>query len=558
MLASNTIVPRWNQLEAVGSIFQYYYDGNTGHPLIVCPTGAGKSHILGLFCKQVIEAWPDQRIVVVSHVKEIVKQDADAVKKHLPEHLVGIYSAGLGIKQKRSVTVASIQSIYKKGELFKDTSLILVDEAHRIPPGTEGMYHTFFDSLPHAKIPGLTATPFRLKQGYLHKGDDALFTDIIYDVPMLRLINEGYLSNLISKAPKEKMDIDGVRTRAGDFKVDDLVKKLDRQELTRRIVAELSGYKDHYKTWLVFAIDIGHCEHIAAELSMQGITAAAVHSKMPAKEYDTILAMYKRGMFQALVSVETLTTGFDHPAIDLIALLRPTKSPVLHVQMVGRGLRVVYANGMPIDTAEQRIAAIEQGPKPHCLVLDFAGNTLRLGPINDVHVKEPGEKKGPGTPIVKECPECSTICYGSLRFCPTCNYEFEFKEKLKTKAIEAPIIRKEKKPKKKKPEPTMNWHDVSSAVYTVHTSKAGRKSMKVTYQCGLRTFNEYISIGAVTRAGYHAAHWWNYRSTLLAASAPDTVEDAVTRAHTGELRVPRRILVYEAAKYPSIERSEFD
>jgi DNA repair protein RadD len=153
-----------------------------------------------------------------------------------------------------------------------------------------------------------------------------------------------------------------------------------------------------------------------------------------------------------------LTTGIDIPDIDLIAMLRATDSPIIHVQTIGRGCRV--AEG-----------------KTHCLVLDFAGNTKRLGPIDNVLVKEKGDKKGKGAAITKDCPDCDVINHASARFCISCDYEFPRAHKLELDQFDGDIISEKKKPA---------WSKVSRTVYKLHEAKnTGNRMIKVTYYGGV-------------------------------------------------------------------------
>jgi len=527
------VQPRYYQREASNAIFDYFIGGGEGHPLVVCPTGGGKTHILGDFVRQILETWDDQHVLIISHSKEILQQDYDTVVKYVPEDFVGLYSAGLNKRQRRQVTVAGVGSIAKRAKLFAKASLILVDEAHRIPPSNVGQYAQVFEALPHAKVVGLTATPFRMGSGYLHEGEGALFDKIIYDINIEELVEQGFLSNLISVDPVNKMSTEGIHTRRGDFVTGELSTQLDREELTQGIVSDLLTYSTKYKHWLLFAIDIQHAENIVRILAEHGVPAACTHSKLNKKQNELAVEGFKSGLYKALVNVEKLTTGFDFPAIDLIALMRPTKSPVLHIQMIGRGLR------------------ISEG-KDHCLILDFAGNISRLGAINDVTVVDSRSNKK-GEAITKTCPECRTICHPSVRVCPSCGTPFEFRESLELNASTAEVIKK--KSVKKEKEKIINWHNVTKVTYAKHTSKTLKESLKVTYYCGLRFFHEWVSIGATTRAGYHAKAWWNYRASN-GIPAPISVDEAVTRID--ELMSPLQILVDETDRYPTIKKHIYE
>ena len=527
----DSFIPRYYQKEAVDSIFNYFYDGGRGHPLVVASTGAGKSHILGMFCKEVLTRWPDQRILILTHVDTIIKQDYLAVRKHLPPNQVGIYSAGVGRKERKAVTVAGIQSIYQKYSLFSGTTIILIDEAHTVPPKGEGQYRSFLSKFT-CPIVGLTATHFRLGSGYLHEGDGRIFTDVIYETDIEKLIEEGFLCNLVAREPDALVDMEGVKTQNGDFSKKETVERLDREGLTESIINDLLQYKDNYKHWLVFAIDIEHAELIALFLNDAGIRTAVVHSKQSKALNNALKDDFCYGMYQALVSVESLTTGFDAPFVDLIALIRPTKSPVLHIQMIGRGLRT-------------------HPDKEYCLVLDYAGNVPRLGPINDVHIAS-RKKKGKGNAITKTCPECKTILPGSVRTCTFCGHEFVFKEKINDEAATDKII----KPKKEKKEVKPAWYQVDSIAYSEYLGKSGL-TLQVLYRCGLRSFFEYKQFDFGSKASYHSKYWWKHRAIDNTLDSPVNSREAVIRAQAGDLKEPHAILVLEKGRYPDIQQVVF-
>ena len=513
---------RWYQDACVEAIlsFKKYKEG--GNPLAVVPTGAGKSHIIGMLCKRILNKWPDQRILVISHVDTILEQDYITLREHLPAPDVGLFSAGVGKKIIRKVTVGGIQSLHGKHDLFKRTTIILIDEAHSVPPSGEGRYRKFLSNF-SCPIIGLTATHFRLGSGYLHEGKGRIFTDIAYEVDIIRLIKEGYLSPLIPRNPKVKVDLEGVKTIAGDFSKREVAERMDREGLTDGIISDMTQYRDRYHHWLLFAIDIEHAELICALLNQSGISSIVVHSKQPKKLNNALKLDFQNGKYQCLISVESLTTGFDAPNIDLIALLRPTKSPALHIQMIGRGLRI-------------------HPKKEHCLVLDYAGNVSRLGPINDVRVKKKGSKKGP--PITKVCPSCDTIHSGSVKECFLCGHEFEFKESIGIDSGNAAILAEKKAIK-------AHWYDVKSLEYTLYDGRGGQ-SLMARYGCGLRTFFEYKQFNKNSKGRSYAIHWWKYRRKNLNTAIPESSTEAHIRASSGDLRMPKRILVLEKGRYPEI------
>jgi len=514
---------RYYQKEAVSSAIKYL-DTEKGHPLIVLPTGSGKTHILGELCKRLTERDSRAKILIISHVKEILTQDYKQLKQFVDPDSIGLYSSGLKSFERKKYTIASIQTIYKLGTTFRDYRYIIVDEAHLIPAKGEGRYKTFFKGMPHAKIIGLTATPFRLGHGYLT--DNHLFDKVVYNADLVKLIEQGYLTKLITKEPNFEMPVENLKVIAGDYSKNSLSTELDRTEITKQILNELVKYRYVRKKWLIFAIDIEHAENINTLLCEMGIRSAAIHSNL---DFDrtVLINLYKDNHLQALVSVETLTTGFDVPSVDLVALMRPTQSPVLHVQMIGRGMRICEG-------------------KESCLVLDFAGNTKRLGPINDVYVAVKGDKKGKGgAGFTKTCPDCQEIVHVVTKECPSCGHIFKFKQALASTADVVEVI---KTNKLKLP----NKFIVNDIKYSKHVKIGGAVSLKVSYRCGLRTFSEWVGLEHTGYPRVRAESWWKYRA---GTNPPDSVQEALQRV--GELHTPEAIYVSETSKYPEIVRYEF-
>lgn len=335
------------QSAAIGAIYGYFAE-KAGHPLVVIPTAGGKSLVMADFIKGVLEQWPDQRIVIVTHVRELIAQNHAELMTVYPEAPAGIYSAGLGLRQiDARILFAGIQSIHGKAYDVQQADLVLIDEAHLIPRKSNTIYQRFLGDLkiinPRLKIIGFTATPYRLDSGMLHEGKDALFTDIAFEVSVRELIDEGYLCPVISKSAVTELDVTGVGTRGGEFIPSQLKSAVDRDEVTRAAVRELVTYGAARKSWLVFCSGVEHASHVAEALQALGFSCATVFGDTPTHERDRVIAAFKRGEIRALVSMGVLTTGFNAPGVDLIAMLRPTKSTGLYVQMVGRGTQLALA-----------------------------------------------------------------------------------------------------------------------------------------------------------------------------------------------------------------------
>lgn len=512
---SMKIKPYDYQKDAIDSVFQFFFNRKKGNPLVVAPTGSGKSVMIAHFCDIVISKDPEKKILIIGHVKEIIKQNYNALKNLLPKFNLGIYSSGLKSKEIKDITVAGIQSIYNKPELFDQFDVVLVDEAHTIPHGQNGIYHKFF-SIVKKPVIGFTATPYRLGHGYLHKGDGRFFHEIVYSIDLSKLQNDGKLCKLSTKRTKKRLKTDGIKKRAGDFVTKELSSKFDREKVTNEIIDEILLYKIDRKKWLLFAIDVNHCENIKKRLRDKGITCESVHSRMTV-DRDKVIDDYKHNKYQALVTVGVLTTGFDDPEIDLIPILRPTSSPVLHVQMIGRGLR--------------------QSPnKKNCLVLDFAGNLMRNGPIDNPIIKQPiTSGNGNGEPIMKECDQCYEIVHAAVRICPACGKKFLFRHNLLSNPSDNPVVT------------TNNRYKVNNIKYYRYLGKKKNPILKVSYITDKKKISEYICLEHSGYPKHKANQWWRRRSRK---KPPDNIYKAIELC--ADLRQPKSIVVTEGKTYPEI------
>lgn len=508
---------RTYQRAAIDGLYQFWQD-TPGNPLIVIPTGGGKSLVMAAFIREVLEAAPAERILIVTHVRELISQNFKELLTVWPQAPAGIYSAGLGVKQLHAqVLFCGIQSIHKRAYDLQRVDLVLVDEAHLIPRNSDTMYRRFIGELiqinPALKVIGLTATPYRLDSGRLDRGDGAMFDGIAYDVSVRELIDEGYLCKLTTRRTETYLDISGVAKRGGEFVPGALEAKLDDHAVTKAAVQEIVDAGKDRRAWLVFGTGLSHCRHIAEEIERHGYTAACIFGETPKAERDGLIADYRAGRIKALVNMNVLTTGFNVPHVDLLAMMRPTLSTGLYVQMVGRGTR--NAPG-----------------KDNCLILDFARNIERHGPIDDPNIREPG--KGDGDAPVKVCPKCEAYVPISVMTCPDCGYEFPpppTEAKLTKKAAMLPILSS----------PKPEWLPVSRVTYHRHVKDMDKPpTLRVEYHCGITVYREWVTIEH--RGGHardRAFHWWRARAPAMAV--PTTVAEALENSHA--LAKPKEIAV---------------
>lgn len=548
---SSAVRPRDYQQYGVDCLWQYFADGNTGNPIVVMPTGTGKSVVIAQFLLEAFQRYPSTRCMLLSHVKEILQQDLTWLLRLWTTAPVGVYSAGLGRKEAYApITVAGIGSVVDCAAAFGFIDFVIVDECHLVSPKEDTMYQAFLRDLravnPQLKVIGLTATHYRLGQGDLVDG--GLFTDVAVDMTEFSVFNwfidEGYICPLVARPTETELSVAGVQIRQGEYNQKQLQGAVDKAEVTRAALAEALRLGSNRAHWLGFAAGVEHAEHCAQFSNEMGVPSTVVHSKMPDSERDARIAAFRAGKFRACYNNGVLTTGFDFPAIDLILMLRPTVSPGLHVQTLGRGGRACYAPGFDLNTAEGRLAAIKASQKPNCLVLDFAGNVRRLGPINDpVTPKKKG--KGKGEAPIKVCEACNSYCHASARVCPYCGTAFQLKVRFKARATEDEILKRDEAPE-------IVDVPVDRVTYGIHSKPGSRESLKASYHCGLRIFHEWLCF---EHDGYprHRAHeWWREHAST---KPPATVVEAAMRLT--ELRTPKTVKVWINKKYPEVRGHGF-
>lgn len=548
------IIPRHYQREGTLKTFEYFHYNKTGNPVIAMPTGTGKSIVIADFLNQIYTYYANQKIMVLTHVKELIVQNYNKLINLWPEAPAGIYSAGLKQRDLHSmITFAGIGSVSKKASSFGHIDLIIIDEAHLVSPKDTTMYRKFISAAtlinPNLRVIGLTATPWRLGHGMITEGD-SIFTDICFDITGFeafnRLLDEGFLCPLIPKKTQTTLDLDNVHIRGGEFVQKELQQAVDKEQVTRNALKETLDIASDRSSWLVFASGISHAVHISDILNQYGIDSGVVHGgnkefKMTNNERDKNIADFKAGKLQALVNNNVLTTGFDYPGIDLIVMLRPTMSPGLWVQMLGRGTRPIYEDGYDLNTIDGRLQAIANSHKKDCLVLDYAGNTSRLGPINDPVIPKKKKGKGGGTAPVKVCEKCDTINHASVKYCVSCDFEFHVQVKIKMEASTKEII------KKKEPPPIVEEFNVDHITYSIHHKRDRPPTLKVSYYCGYHMFTEYVCLEHRGGARKNAERWWNKRSNF---ETPETSQEALS--YTDQLLVPSTLMVWVNKRYPEI------
>jgi DNA repair protein RadD len=313
--------------------------------LYVLPTGGGKTVVASRLIEQAVAR--GERVLVLTHRREILKQTS----LKLPiEH--GLILAGLNIDLKFPVQVASVQTLWARCMRtdkipLPAANLIVIDEAHHVAAHT---WQAIVAEYPNARLIGLTATPCRGDGRRLGN----FFAELIEGPQIPELIAQKYLVRTIYYAPAEP-DLCGVETRQGDYVINQLSDRMNRDDLVGDIISNWHKLAQRRKT-LVFCVDVAHSVHVKDEFLKSGVRAEHVDGSTPKPERDAILARLASGDTELVTNCMVLTEGFDLPAIGCIVLARPTKQIGLFRQMAGRGLRPAPDELTPDEQKAHRAA----------------------------------------------------------------------------------------------------------------------------------------------------------------------------------------------------------
>lgn len=531
------------------------------NPCIEIPTGGGKTPIIATIAGVIANA--GGRVLILAHRKELLQQTAEKLSVWANGAKHSIVSAGLGERNySGQIVIAGIQSVYKNAEELckgKPINFVIVDEAHLIPDAETqdgGMYQSLISDLqainPCLKVVGLTATPYRLKSGSV-VGEKKILNEIVYRVGVTELIEKGYLAKLHSRLSAE-VDLSNIRIEHGEFKTADLDDKFLDKHLIEETVSNIVSMTMERKRVLIFCCSIAHCKAVTEALRRkQNAGVEMVTGETSAQDREDILRRFKGDVHNTnlfggvekdvkyLTNVEVLTTGFDATNIDCVCLLRPTMSPGLYYQMVGRGFRI-------------------NPDKKDCLVLDFAGNIERHGAIDQIEMPGSSEKKGKAP--TKKCPRCLSVVPAQSRTCPMCEAQilnddfecprchemnsyranfcmycgFQIREIAKhdaTAQVNFGILSTEISPDIKE--------DIASIEYTQHTSKRnGKNSLRVDYTTTLgNRLSEYICFEHEGFARRKAEEWWAQHSKI---PCPWSVPQAYYLAMGGYIAKPSKLI----------------
>lgn len=491
------------------------------------PTGAGKSPTIAQIAKDVTLRWGG-RCLILAHRKELLEQNAEKLRVLAPELEIGVYSAGLKRRDTDSpVVLAGIQSVYNRAVELGSFNLILVDEAHLIPADGEGMYRTLITHLceldREARVIGFTATPFRTRTGEICT-KDGILNHVCYEIAPTALIAHGFLSNLTCRGGEEdgRIDVVDVAVQGGEFVRGQIEMKALVDGRVAAATKDIVKKAADRKKVLIFTASVKHCELVFLEMTyLQGRGVAWVTGDTPANERDQVVKDFRDGKLKYLLNVEVFCEGLDVPDIDTIVLLRPTKSPGLFVQMVGRGFRMAPG-------------------KTDCLILDYGDNVLRHGPVDRVTARVPGKRKGEAP--AKECPECHALIAAGFSTCPQCGHVFPKPEPLINPTAAGGTILGPRQPV---------WVKIDRVEYYVHekfdAEPDAPKTVRVEYTSGIcYRVAEWVCVEHEGFARTKAMKWWGARQKLGSrVPMPENAAYAVEILRGGAMREAGRILVLE-------------
>lgn len=517
-----------------------YLKTNPGNPLVVAPTGSGKSLMIAALCKTLEADSHQKKILVLAHRKELLTQNASAISKLNPSASIGFYSSAVGKKNLTAdIIVAGIASISRADvNKLPQFAYIIIDEAHLVNSLDVGQYRTLIAAFPEARVIGFSATPFRLKGGFLHKSPDSIFADIAVDIPIVKLMEEGYLSPLTSKSSAVKVDLDGLHTRGGEFIQAEYDAKFNDDELIEHTVEDIIKHAGDRQSILIFCSSIDHAEKVNACLIRNNITSLTITGKTPGPERDTIIKLFKERRITAITNCDVLTVGFDAPNVDVIVLLRPTKSCGLYIQIVGRGTRLY-------------------GGKKNCMVLDYGGNIERFGPIDQIRLKQNSFGRVEAEEInLKVCPECRECISLRDKICPSCSYiypvrEVERKTKHDYKASNLDILKASLMRQKFDGVQILQVYDHK---FAIHNKPGKPTSVRVDYYISqFDKVSEWICIEHQGFALSKAKQWWNKHSN--GQHFPKTCKEMIDVKDL--LILPDKIIVELQSNYPVITTRYF-
>lgn len=528
------------QRESLDALYHWWIDhpGILEAPILVAPTGSGKSVTIAELVRLMWTTWPEDkpRTLVVVPSRELAEQNAEKLKLLLPNSLsVGFYSSSIGKHPDADVIVATIGSVYKAAHIIGNIKAVIIDECHLINTSGHdvGRYRQFLNNLKKYctfRVVGFTATPFRGNGVWLTDGDSPLFTGVAHTIKIQDLLDKDYLSPLVRPidAIKTRIDTAGISTTSGDYNLEQLSNLVE--DYLDQVVSETLIHASDRKKWIAFTPTVINAEHLVERFRQKGISCDLVCGSTKKTDRKEIIDRFRNGEIKCLVTVLALAVGFDVPDVDCIIWCRPTQSPVLYVQGAGRGLRIAPG-------------------KKDCLWLDYSDTTERLGPVDGIKGRKSRKKVERDAPT-KTCEECGEKCSASARICPSCGTDFPIEQSVQDirKASNAAVMMAQVHDQ-------IVYYTVTDVRYAIHKKEGSPDSLRVDYWSGLRKVaSEWICFEHKGWARAKAEQWWKKRD-LSGIGIPIVSDEAYK--NSSQILRPSSIAVNESQKFPSVASIEF-
>ncbi|MFG6500186.1 helicase-related protein [Sulfitobacter sp. 1A15106] len=539
---------RQHQMEAPQALMDYWRKGG-GNPVIDIATGGGKSILIAEAVRQILNVAPHSRIGIITISKELVTQNEDACKLVCPRMPTGVVMAGLNRKEYKSqVIIGSVQTLYRALGKTGGFHAILVDECHLVPlfpafdqeAGERKPDTTMFGKLlaenakivPNFRIAGFTATPWRESNMPIFGWERGRFSEVIYRMGIGEAIEKGYLVPPVTRVMENQINTAGLKVSSatGDFIEKQLAAVANDDKINIPAVRDTIEALETRNSAVVFCASIDHATRVRDIFRDAGTPAEVVHGQLKKAEREKIINDFRAGKFRVLVNCQVLLIGFDHKALDLITVLRPTRSSSAWLQLVGRGLRVSPTTD-----------------KLDCLVLDYTENSEHFGPIDLIEAPKPPKPKLPREDDIgnlRDCPECMALVSISSRVCPGCGYEFPVTEKglqIADEASQAVLLSTQSLPDRK--------FKVTSWMSSRQQKMGKPPYLRVDHFDGYKTrCSEFILLehGGAPRS--RATRWWAEHGGLN--PAPETVDEALQR--WSEVKPPSAVVLRKDGKWDRV------
>ena len=513
------------QVESIKAVMK----AEAGKILVVIPTAGGKSLILSELARIFSR---DGSVFIITHRKELVSQNSAEIEDVLGL-TPGIWSAGLKRKTVSKITVGGIQSMINMPyEIIpSDLGAVIVDEAHRVRDREDSQYAKLLKRIEQRcgeapTLIGLTATPFH-GDTRLSLVDAGVFEKVVYEVGIMSLIEDGYLSPIKAFSGKIVIDEKNLDRKPGGGDFTESSQEREIEGSVEPIADDVVSRLKDRKKWILFLPGVASCYWFHHALTERGISSAVVVGTT--KNREEILDEFRRpdSKYRALVSCNVLSEGFNVPDIDAIAMIRATSSPTLYVQAVGRGTRIAAG-------------------KENCLLLDYGENVLRHGSLDNLKLNKPKEEDGEAPmkrcqPDESDVEGCGALVPTGCRYCPECGEEFP---KRRAKVFngdgrEIDILSRYGL----EGYPNARLLTVTKVSVRMHVSRAGNEMIRIQYSTTTGIEDEYLFVSR-TRHGFKGHRWFGFIEQVCPTLNPKDLFGITIQEVASIIRSNRRPILY--------------